>query len=84
MKLTNRDLAMDYQMVIRALKLGIQITEFPTREGPRISGVTHFASFPTGIAELKLLWRELRMGRRNASGAPVSFISEQNPLIGKS
>jgi hypothetical protein len=83
MKLTSRDLTMDYQMVIRALKLGIPITEFSTREGPRISGVTHFASFSTGIAELKLLWRELRMGRRNASGLPASFISEQNELVGK-
>ena len=84
MKLTSRDLTMDYQMVIRALKLGIPITELPTREGPRISGVTHFASVSTGLAELKLIWRELRMGRRNAVGASPLFISQQNPVVGKS
>ena len=67
MQLTSRDLTMDYQMVIRALKLGIRITEFPTREGNRIDGATNFSSIPTGLAELKLLWRELRMGRRKAS-----------------
>lgn len=84
MNLTSHDLTMDYQMVIRALKLGIPITELPTREGPRISGVTNFASFSTGLAELKLLWRELRIGRRNVRGAPASFISEPKPLVGKS
>ena len=64
MRLTSKDLTMDYQMVIRALKLGIPITEFPTSEGVRIAGVTNFASFATGKAELKLVWRELRLGRR--------------------
>jgi glycosyltransferase involved in cell wall biosynthesis len=67
MRLTSRDLTMDYQMVIRALKLGIRITEFPTRESDRIDGATNFASIPTGIAELKLLWRELRLGRRKVA-----------------
>jgi glycosyltransferase involved in cell wall biosynthesis len=67
MKLTSRDLTMDYQMVIRALKLGIPITEFPTREGNRIDGATHFASVPTGLAELRLLWREVRMGTRKVA-----------------
>ena len=65
LNLSSRDLTMDYQMVIRALKTGIPITEFPTHEGQRIDGATNFASLPTGIAELKLLWRELRMGRRS-------------------
>lgn len=65
MRLTSADLTMDYQMVIRALKLGIPITEFPTHEGLRIAGATNFASFSTGVAELKLIWRELMLGRRN-------------------
>jgi glycosyltransferase involved in cell wall biosynthesis len=65
LQITSRDLTVDYQMVIRALKLGIPITEFPTHEGQRIGGETNFASIPTGIAELKLLLREIRMGRRN-------------------
>ncbi len=83
MNLTSRDLTMDYQMVIRALKLGITITEFPTREGPRLSGVTKFASFPTGIAELKLLWRELRLGRRNLCHAQSGLVAEQNSVAGE-
>lgn len=68
MKLSSKDLTMDYQMVIRALKLGIKITEFPTHEGQRIAGATNFASWATGVAELKLVWRELKMGRRNVGG----------------
>ena len=59
MRLSSTDCTMDYQMIIRALKLGIPLTEFPTREGARIAGATHFRSLPTGLAELKLLWREL-------------------------
>jgi glycosyltransferase involved in cell wall biosynthesis len=66
MNLTSLDLTMDYQMVIRALKLGIPITEFPTTEGQRVAGGTNFASFATGKAELKLVWREVRMGLRTA------------------
>jgi len=68
MNLTSKDLTMDYQMVIRALKVGIPITEFPTVEGHRVAGATNFASLPTGIAELKMVWRELKMGRRAAVG----------------
>jgi hypothetical protein len=71
MQLSSKDLTMDYQMVIRALKLGIPITEFPTTEGERVAGATNFASVPTGIAELKLVWRELKMGRRTVEG-PVT------------
>jgi len=33
LELTSKDLTMDYQMVIRALKFGVAITEFPTKEG---------------------------------------------------
>jgi Glycosyl transferase family 2 len=52
----------DYQMVIRALKARLRITEFPTREGTRIAGKTNFASIPTGIAEVKMLLREFWIG----------------------
>jgi len=64
LELDSEDLTMDYQMVIRALKRGVTITEFPTREGQRLDGATNFASFSTGIAELKLIWRELIRGRK--------------------
>jgi glycosyltransferase involved in cell wall biosynthesis len=66
MRLTSTDLTMDYQMVIRALKCNIRITEFPTREGERVGGGTNFPSMQTGIAELKLLMREIGMGLRKA------------------
>lgn len=51
--------ASDYQQIIRALKNGVQITEFPTREGKRVYGITAFPSLKTGLDQLKLLWQEL-------------------------
>lgn len=78
MNLSSRDLTMDYQMVIRALKLGIKITEFPTHEWPRIDGATNFASLPTGIAELKLLWREIVMGPRSAGEKEMSIPTKES------
>ena len=38
MGLTARDLTMDYEMVIRTLKLNIPIIELPTAQGQRIAG----------------------------------------------
>lgn len=64
LRITSEDLTIDYQMVIRALKAGVPIKEFPTREGERIGGTTNFPSLQTGLAELGLLVREVRMGRR--------------------
>ncbi len=80
LQLTSKDLTMDYQMVIRALKLGVPITEFPTHEGHRVAGATNFASLPTGIAELKLVWREFNMGRRRVVG-PVKQSSAAAPAV---
>lgn len=57
--LTSTDCTMDYQMVIRALKKQVPITEIPTREGHRIAGATNFASIDTGVKEVKLILREL-------------------------
>lgn len=51
--------ASDYQQIIRALKLKVKITEFPTKEGKRIYGESTFPSFKTGLDQLKLLWKEL-------------------------
>lgn len=62
LELDAEDLTMDYQMVIRALKRNVTITEFPTREGQRLDGATNFASWSTGVAELKLIWREILRG----------------------
>ena len=74
--LTSKDLTMDYQMVIRALKTGTRITEFATHENHRVEGATNFASLPTGIAELRLLAKEIKMGVRAISdGTPRSRLS---------
>ena len=64
LELDSEDLTMDYQMVIRALKKNVTITEFPTREGQRLDGATNFASWSTGVAELSLIWREIKRGHR--------------------
>ena len=64
LKLDRLDCTIDYQMVIRAHKEKVRICEFPTREGRRIAGETHFKSIPTGLAELRMLSREIWLGRR--------------------
>lgn len=51
--------ASDYQQIIRALKTGVKITEFPTIEGKRVFGESSFPSFKTGLDQLKLLWKEI-------------------------
>ncbi len=54
------DYTIEYQMTIRALKDGMRVVEFPTREGARVAGVTGAPSLPTGLRFLKRLWMELR------------------------
>ncbi len=58
MELDTHDLTMDYLMVVRALKKNIPIFEFPTHEDQRIGGESNFASIPTGLMEVKMLWKE--------------------------
>jgi glycosyltransferase involved in cell wall biosynthesis len=72
LKLDQTNCTIDYQMVIRALKLRLRIAEFPTIEGQRIAGATNFASIPTGIAEVKMLWREIWLGRSFMQVTPRS------------
>jgi glycosyltransferase involved in cell wall biosynthesis len=60
--LDQTDCTIDYQMVIRALKVCLKIKEFPTQEGKRIGGATNFASIPTGVAEVRMLLRECWIG----------------------
>lgn len=50
----------EYQMSIRAMKRGLKIKEIPTREGPRLGGVSTAESWPTGVVFLRQLGRELR------------------------
>lgn len=53
----------EYQLSIRAMKLGLKIAEIPTIEGQRIGGESGAPSIPTGILFLKFLVRELTVGR---------------------
>ncbi len=52
----------EYQMSIRAMKLGLRVAEIPTREGPRLGGRSTAESLPTGLVFLRQLWREIRAG----------------------
>jgi glycosyltransferase involved in cell wall biosynthesis len=54
----------EYQMTIRAMKLGLKITEVPTIEFKRIGGQSTASSIPTGLRFLHGLLREIIIGRR--------------------
>lgn len=51
--------AVEYQMSIRALKLGMKIAELPTHESPRIGGASTAYAIPTGLRILRILLREI-------------------------
>jgi glycosyltransferase involved in cell wall biosynthesis len=53
----------EYQLSIRAMKLGLKVAEIPTQENPRAGGESTAKSFPTGVVFLKQLWREIVLGR---------------------
>lgn len=53
-------IAPDYEQVIKALKKNIKIYEFPTVEKERIYGDTSMPSIKTGIANIKVLLREIK------------------------
>ena len=53
----------EYQMTIRAMKLGLKITEVPTIESKRIGGQSTASSIPTGFRFLRGLLREIIIGR---------------------
>ena len=51
--------AIEFQMSIRALQLGMRVLEFPTQEAPRIGrGVSKLNAIPVGLKFLRLLIRE--------------------------
>lgn len=54
--------AIEYQMSIRALKLGMKIAELPTHESPRIGGASTAYAIPTGLKVLWVLLREICIG----------------------
>lgn len=49
----------EYQMSIRAMKLGYSIAEIPTFEGDRIGGQSTAGTLPTGWKFIKLIGKEL-------------------------
>lgn len=59
MKVLDHGLSIDIEMVVRAYKLRIKRTEFPTSEVSRHYGDTHFKIWPTGKKLLAYLWFEL-------------------------
>jgi glycosyltransferase involved in cell wall biosynthesis len=63
LKLDAPGYVIEYQMTIRALKLGLRIAEIPTIEGNRIGGESGAKAMPTGLLFLKFLIRELLIGR---------------------
>ncbi len=64
MNLDGEGYTIEYQSTIRALKLGLKIAEFPTHEGARIGGESQAKSIPTGIKFIKLLLKEIRIGKK--------------------
>ena len=54
----------EYQISMRAMKLGYKIAETPTYEGDRIGGKSTAGTVHTGLYALYLLFRELLIGNR--------------------
>jgi glycosyltransferase involved in cell wall biosynthesis len=54
----------EYQMTMRALKLGMKVAEIPTIEHERIGGQSTASSLPTGLRFVRGLTREILIGRR--------------------
>lgn len=63
LKVDAEGFAIEYQMSIRAMKLKQKIKEVPTIENTRIGGQSTASSLPTGLIFLRLLWRELWLGK---------------------
>lgn len=55
--------AIEYQMTIRSLKLGMKIAELPTRESQRIGGSSTAFAIPTGLKVLNVLIKEIIKGK---------------------
>lgn len=60
LKLDASGYTIEYQMTMRAMRVGAHIVEFPTHEYPRIAGETGASSIPTGLAFIGCFWREWR------------------------
>lgn len=56
--------SIEFQMSIRALKLGFKVAEIPTIEGDRIGGQSTAYSVPTGLRMIRVLMKELVLGKK--------------------
>jgi dolichol-phosphate mannosyltransferase len=56
--------SIEFQMSIRALKLGYRVLEFSTIERNRIGGHSSAYAVPTGLRVLRALLREIVLGKR--------------------
>ncbi|MEK7513330.1 MAG: glycosyltransferase family 2 protein [Patescibacteria group bacterium] len=54
--------AIEFQMSIRALKLGLRIAEIPTIEGDRLGGESGSKAIQTGLLFIKCLLKEIWIG----------------------
>ncbi len=54
----------EYQMSIRAMKLGLKIAEIPTIEGCRLGGESGSKALPTGLLFIRFLCREIILGKK--------------------
>ncbi|MBI3549005.1 MAG: glycosyltransferase family 2 protein [Elusimicrobia bacterium] len=52
----------EYQMSIRAMKLGLKIKEIPTHEGQRVGGASTAESWPTGKRFVRKFLDEIAVG----------------------
>jgi glycosyltransferase involved in cell wall biosynthesis len=62
--------AIEFQISIRAMKKKLRIAEIPTIEGDRIGGESTAYSIPTGLKVLRVLLREIWIGRRFGAACP--------------
>lgn len=60
MDIVEQGLSIDLEMVIRCYRLRLKCCEFPTREGKRTYGESHFKVWPTGKKLASYLLFELR------------------------
>ena len=63
LKLDGSGYVIEYQMSIRAMKLGLKIIEIPTIEGNRIGGQSGSKAIPTGLLFMRFLLREIVLGK---------------------
>lgn len=63
LKLDAHGYGIEFQMSIRALRLGYRIGEIHTYEGDRIGGQSGAKSLDTGLYLIKLIFRELLIGK---------------------